>query len=121
MTDIKDIKIELAHIKIIKFSAETNIGQNTDLQIEASYSAEVYDPKDALDPTAMVLATCSMNDSNSKQLAVNCTAELYFKFDPIPEDRSKAIREISRDTIQNELNKRIRNLLREMGHNLTIK
>ena len=116
-----DIKIELAHTKIIKFSADINLANNTDLQIEASYSAEVYDPKDPLDPTALVLATCSMKDSTGKYLTVNCTAELYFKFDPIPENRTKAIREISGDEIQKELNQRIQNLLREMGQNLSIK
>ena len=116
-----DIKIELAHTKIIKFSVETNIDKNTDIQIEASYSAEAYDPKDPLDPTAMVLATCSMKDTTGKLLTVECTAELYFKFDPLPEDRTKAIKEISRDTIQNELNQRIHNLLREMGQNLVTK
>ena len=116
-----DIKIELAHTKIVKFSAETNIDKNTEIQIEASYSAEVYDPKDPLDPTAMVLATCSMKDTTGKLLTVNCTAELYFKFDPMPEDRTKAIREISRDAVQNELNQRIHNLLKEMGQNFAIK
>lgn len=116
-----DIKIELAHTKIVKFSADVNIEKNTATQIEVSYSAEIYEPQDPLDPTAMVLATCSMRDSTGKLLTVDCTAELYFKFDPMPEDRSKAIRDISRDTIQNELNKRVHNLLCEMGQNFSVK
>ena len=116
-----DIKIELAHTKIVKFSTDINITKNTDLQIEASYSAEVYDPKDPLDPTALVRATCSMKDTTGKLFTVDCTAELYFKFDPMPEDRAKAIREISGDDIQKELNQRIQNLLREMGQNIAVK
>ena len=114
-----DLKIELAQTKIISFSADVNIEKNTAIQIEASYSAEVYEPKDPQDPTAMVLAKCSMKDTADKHLTVNCTAELYFKFDPIPDDRSEAIREISRETIQNEISQRIRNLLGEMGHNFS--
>jgi len=116
-----DIKIELAHTKIRKFSADVNIDKNTELQIEASYSAEVYDPKDSSDPTALVLATCSMKDTAGKFLTVECTAELYFKFDPIPEDRTKAIREISGDDIQKELNQRIQHLLKEMGQSFAVK
>lgn len=115
-----DIKIELAHTRIIRFSADVTVEKNTAIQIQASYSAEVYEPQDPLDSTAMVRATCSMKDTTGKLLTVDCTAELYFNFDPIPEDRAEAIREISRNIIQTELNQRIQNLLREMGHNFSV-
>lgn len=120
MDFVTEIKIELAHTKIVSFSAEVNIKQNTAVQIEASYSAEVYEPNDSSDPTAMVLVKSSMRDTTGKLLNVECTAQLYFKFEPIPEDRAKVIQEISRDTIQNELNQRIHNLLREMGQNIAV-
>lgn len=115
-----DTKIVLEHTKIVSFSADVNIEQNTAIQIEASYSAEVYEPKDSSDPTAMVLAKSSMRDTTGKLLNVECTAELYFKFAPIPEDKAKALQEIARETVQNELTQRIRNLLQEMGHNLAV-
>ena len=115
-----DIKVELAHTKIVSFSADVNVEKNMAIQMEASYSAEVYEPNDPHDPTAMVLAKCSMKDTSHKHLSVECTAELYFKFDPLPADRAQAIREISRDIIQDELNERVRNLLREMGQNFAL-
>lgn len=115
-----DIKIELAHTKIVNFSADVNIEESAAIKIESTYAAEVYEPKDMSDPTAMVLAKCSMKDTEGKYLNIECTAELYFTFNPLPENRIKAIQEVSREVVQRELTQRICILLREMGQNISI-
>lgn len=115
-----EFEVKLVQSKIVDLSMNIAIEESTAVNIEATFSASVYEPKDDTDPTAMVKATCELTDSTKKLLRIECTAEMVFEINPVPENYADVLSKYSRDTIQKDMMDKISNIVRAMGHNLAI-
>jgi hypothetical protein len=115
---MSEYKVELVQLKINKLDVMIALEEATALQMNSQYSASVFEPNDATDPTALIKVECSFKDVTGKMLVVTCDADLVFNLDPIPEDRIEILSQNTRDIIQNGLTERITTILNAMGHKI---
>ena len=115
-----EYKVELVQSHINKIDISIDMQENAAVQIESQYMASVYEPNDENDPTSLVKVECKLKDIANKSLEVSCVAELFFTIDPIPEDRVEILGQQTRQIIQEEITKKIVNILDGMGHKIAI-
>ena len=115
-----EYKVELVQFKINKLDVVLALEEATVLQMDSHYSASVFEPKDATDPTALVKVECKIRDVTEKLLVVTCTADLVFTIDPIPENRIEILGQNTRDIIQKALTEKITTILNDMGHKIAL-
>ena len=117
---MSEYKVELVQSRINKINIDIEMQDDTAVQIESQYKASVYEPNDEKDPTALIKVECDFKDSASKLLGVSCVAELFFTIDPIPENRVEILGQQTREIIQEELTKKVVDILEKMGHKIAI-
>ena len=113
---MNEYKAKLITCRIDKLEIDVDVDDDSALQISASYSASVFEPKDDSDPTTMVKVDCTLSEQTGKKFSVSCSAECYIEFDSIPENRAEFLSEHSRDAIHREVFKKISAILHDMGH-----
>lgn len=117
---MSDYKVELSQLKINKLEVMVTLEEATALQMCSQFSASIFEPNDSADPTALVKVDCSFKDATEKMLKVTCTADLFFKIDPIPEDRVEILIQNTRDIVQKKLTERVTTILNNMGHKIAL-
>ena len=113
---MSEFKVELVESKIHKIDIEIEMDEGTALQINSQYSASVFEPNDASDPTALIKVEAIFKDATEKMLHATCTADFIFRMDPIPEDRVEVLSKATRKSIQEELATKLMAILNGMGH-----
>lgn len=117
---MSELNIKLVQSKIVNMDAYIGIENCAAVSIEASFSAEMFEPKDSGDPTVMLKVKCELNDTQKKLLHIACTNEMVFEIDPIPESYAEAINQYSTKRIQKDVMQKIAEVTSAMGHNFVI-
>lgn len=117
---MSEYKVELVQSQINKINIAIEMQDDSAVQIESQYTATVFEPNDANDPTALVKVECSLRDPAGKMLEVSCVAELIFAIEPIPENRVEILGQQTREIIQDEVTRKVVNILDGMGHKIAI-
>lgn len=115
-----EYKVELVQSQINKISIAIEMQSDSAVQIDSQYTATVFEPNDANDPTALIKVECSLRDPAGKMLDVSCSAELIFSIEPIPENRVEILSQKTREIIQNEVSNKVVSILDSMGHKIAI-
>lgn len=115
-----EIKVELIKATVTDLSISVNFEDSSVSQLNTNQAASVYEPTDENDPTVLIKAESTMKDPTGKHLSIECKADFIIKFDPLPEDRSKAASELCAPIIHKEFAKIVSALLHDMGHDLAI-
>ena len=115
-----EIKVELVKSAVTDLRISLNFEDASVSQLNTNQSAAVYEPTDENDPTVLIKAECTMKDPTEKLLVIECKADFIIKFDPLPDNRSKAASELCAPIIHAAFARIASALLRDMGHDLAI-
>lgn len=109
--------VEILILRISDLETHVHVTGVGDIAMCASFEATVNDPADSDNPTTVVRIKSELSD-DKKELTANCLAEAILKFDPIPVDKKAVIKEIGLPMVQDEIVKRIREIICQMGYKI---
>lgn len=117
---MNEIKVELVKATVTNLNISINFEDSSVSQLDTNQAASVYEPTDENDPTVLIKAESSMKDPTGQHLNIVCKADFIIKFEPLPEDRSKAASELCPPIIHKEFAKIMTSILHDMGHDLAL-
>jgi len=117
---MSEYKVELVKASITDLSVSVDFQDSSVTKINTSHSAEIYEPTDESDPTALIKAELEMSDPENEYLSVTCKAEFIVRFEPIPDNRSKVASDLCPAIINKEFARIMTSVLHDMGHELML-
>lgn len=106
--------IELVKFKIKKINIVSEISSSGHSKINANFKMSINEPLEPSDPTVLLGIDVSIGD-DSDELEVKCSADIIFKFDPVPDNWESAVIENCPDLVRKKIIESIQQMLDAMG------
>lgn len=111
--------VELVKFEIKKVDIVSEIGSSGQSKINANFKMSINEPLERNDPTVLLGIDVSIGD-DSDELEIKCTADIIFKFDPVPESWESAVIENCPDLVRKEIIGRVQQMLDAMGQHVQL-